>query len=159
MRIVVVSDTHGNARALRQAVLDQPQAEYIIHLGDGAQDVDDLRVEFPEKTFLQVQGNCDTGCAWPLQERLTVEGVCIFYTHGHKYNVKQNLIELKTEARLEGVQVALFGHTHVPMMEYAGGVYLMNPGSLEFHQVSAGKGSYGVLEISPSGIAPSIVRV
>ena len=80
MRIVVVSDTHGNARALRQAVLDQPQAEYIIHLGDGAQDVDDLRVEFPEKTFLQVQGNCDTGCAWPLQERLTVEGVCIFYT-------------------------------------------------------------------------------
>ena len=34
MRIVVVSDTHGNARALRQAVLDQPQAEYIIHLGD-----------------------------------------------------------------------------------------------------------------------------
>ena len=142
--------------------MDQPQAEYIIHLGDGAQDVDDLRVEFPEKTFLPGAGQLRhrLRLAASLQiGALTVEGVCIFYTHGHKYNVKQNLIELKTEARLEGVQVALFGHTHVPMMEYAGGVYLMNPGSLEFHQVSAGKGSYGVLEISPSGIAPSIVRV
>ena len=49
------------------------------------------------------------------------------------------------------MQVALFGHTHVPMMEYAGGVYLMNPGSLEFHQVSAGKGSYGVAGNFPLG--------
>ena len=38
MRILVVSDTHRDAYALREAILKQPTAEGVIHLGDGAED-------------------------------------------------------------------------------------------------------------------------
>ena len=35
MRILVASDTHGDAASLRRAILAQPQAQVVIHLGDG----------------------------------------------------------------------------------------------------------------------------
>ena len=38
MRVLVVSDTHGDVYALQQAVLRQPKAEVVIHLGDGYDD-------------------------------------------------------------------------------------------------------------------------
>ena len=38
MRILVVSDTHRDAFALREAILKQPTAEVVIHLGDGAEE-------------------------------------------------------------------------------------------------------------------------
>ena len=59
MRILVVSDTHRNVRNLREALLQQPTAEIVIHLGDVEEDVQLLRHSFPEKMFLQVRGNCD----------------------------------------------------------------------------------------------------
>ena len=59
MRILVVSDTHGNDSSLRRAILAQPKAEVVIHLGDGEEEVQRARGSFPEKMFLQVRGNCD----------------------------------------------------------------------------------------------------
>ena len=38
MRILVVSDTHGDAYALEQAILAQSGARVILHLGDGARE-------------------------------------------------------------------------------------------------------------------------
>ena len=40
MRILVVSDTHRDQYALEQAVLRQPKAEVVIHLGDGADEAE-----------------------------------------------------------------------------------------------------------------------
>ena len=40
MRILVVSDTHGNEMNLRRAILSQPKAEIVIHLGDGETEAD-----------------------------------------------------------------------------------------------------------------------
>ena len=35
VRILVVSDSHGDSRALMRALDEQPDARYILHLGDG----------------------------------------------------------------------------------------------------------------------------
>ena len=35
MRVLVVSDSHGDSISLRRAILAQPKAEVVIHLGDG----------------------------------------------------------------------------------------------------------------------------
>jgi len=59
MRVLVVSDTHGDAYALRRVIQSQPDAKIIFHLGDGIKDVDKISDEFPNREFCVVSGNCD----------------------------------------------------------------------------------------------------
>lgn len=154
MRILVTSDSHGNTHKLRQAIVSQPSASFILHLGDGEQDMQDLMLEFPERQFIGVRGNNDWSSALPLEGEITMEKVKIFYTHGHKYNVKYGLYDFICEARRRHAQIALFGHTHTPYTGYEDGLYLMNPGAL-----SGWDTSYGTLDLSPQGIVTNIVPI
>ncbi len=159
MRILVVSDTHGNADNLRRAILAQPQAEIVIHLGDGEEETNLIKRSFPEKMFLQVRGNCDWGSSLPVKGEYTVEEESgrrckIFYTHGHLYNVKSGLYNIVCAAREEKADVLLFGHTHEAMTDYEDGLYLMNPGSLK-----GWKPSYGILDVTPQGIVTNLMQL
>lgn len=154
MRILVTSDTHNNHYNLRRAVLAHPDAALIFHLGDGADDMDNIHIEFPDRRFIQVKGNNDWGSMMPLDGEVTLEGIKIFYTHGHKYNVKYGLYDLIAQARSRHAQIALFGHTHIPYTEYQDGIYLMNPGSL-----CTSDGSYGILDLTPQGIVMNIINI
>lgn len=154
MRILVVSDTHRDGYSLRKAILEQPRAEVVIHLGDGEEEAGRAKADFPEKMFLQVRGNCDWGSALPPQGLRTLEGKTIFYTHGNLYNVKYGLYEVKSAAREKKADILLFGHTHEALTDYEGGLYIMNPGSL-----SGSGGTYGTLDITPAGIAMNIIRI
>ena len=154
MRILVVSDTHGNDAGLRRALLAQPKAEVVIHLGDGEEEVQRARGSFPEKMFLQVRGNCDWGSSLPVVGEYTVDGVKIFYTHGHLYGVKSGFYTLECAAREKKAQVALFGHTHNAFADYADGLHLLNPGSL-----SGWEPSYGTVDITPQGIVTNVVKL
>lgn len=42
MRILVLSDTHGDFNRMMKAVTEQPTAEVIIHCGDGEEQVEYL---------------------------------------------------------------------------------------------------------------------
>lgn len=152
MRILVVSDTHGDASALRSAIMAQPKAELVIHLGDGEREFMDLRASFPEKMFISVCGNCDFGSQLPVMEEITLEGIKIFYTHGHFYNVKFGDCELISAARDRKANVVLYGHTHVKDNRYEDGLYILNPGSL--HGYGA---SYGTVDITKAGIVTNII--
>lgn len=154
MRILVVSDTHGNDANLRRALLAQPKAELVIHLGDGEGEMERLRHSFPEKMCLQVRGNCDWGSALPTVGEYTAEGVKIFYTHGHLYGVKSGLYQAVCAARERKAQVLLFGHTHNACTDYEEGLHLMNPGSL-----SGWQPTYGILDLTPHGIVTNIVKL
>ncbi len=154
MRILVVSDTHGSEANLRRAILAQPAAEIVIHLGDGQAEAERAKRNFPEKMFLQVRGNCDMGSPLPYEGEYTVDGVKIFYTHGHMYNVKMGLYNAVCAAREKGAQVLLYGHTHQALTDYEDGLYLMNPGSL-----SGWGASYGTLDITPQGIVTNTIKL
>ena len=65
MRVLVLSDTHRDRYALREALLRQPKAEVLIHLGDGAEEAQELCAGLPGKAFYQVRGNCDWGSLLP----------------------------------------------------------------------------------------------
>lgn len=84
--IVVISDTHGHRAGIEKLKPLFAENDYIIHLGDGASDMRDIVNAYPEKTFV-CQGNCDFFSALPEGE-LEVEGVKIFFCHGHKYRVR-----------------------------------------------------------------------
>lgn len=154
MRILVVSDTHGDADALRRAILAQPKAETVIHLGDGEEETDRIRGLFPEKEFLQVCGNCDWGSTLPAEGLAEFGGKTIFYTHGNIYNVKYGTDNFISAARERKADIALFGHTHVPVTEYEGGLYVMNPGSLR-----GSAGTYGVVDITRQGIVLNLMKL
>lgn len=154
MRILVVSDTHRDEYALRKALLEQPRAEIVIHLGDGEEEAGRMKASFPDKMFLQVRGNCDWGSTLPPEGLRTVDGKTIFYTHGHLYNVKYGLYEITSAAREKKADILLFGHTHEAAANYENGLYLMNPGSL-----NGSCGTYGILDLTPAGVAMNIISI
>ena len=154
MRILVVSDTHGSDSNLRRAILAQPTAEVVIHLGDGEEELQRAKRSFPEKMFLAVRGNCDMASSLPPVGEYEAQGVRIFYTHGHLYGVKSGQYTIVCAARERGAQVLLFGHTHQPYTDYDQGLYLMNPGSL-----SGWGAGYGTLDITPQGIVTNLVKL
>ncbi|MBE7085094.1 MAG: metallophosphoesterase [Clostridiales bacterium] len=129
--LIVVSDTHGNTKSLEKLTPLIAENDYFIHLGDGVGDIRSIRDQYPEKTYF-CAGNCDFFSAYPTEGVLHVEQVDIFYTHGHKYGVKNGLETLAQVAKSRGCEIAFYGHTHTPNVCEIDGVTLVNPGALRF---------------------------
>ena len=152
-RLLVVSDSHGERRAL-QRIAEETWKVYgpvdaYLHCGDGAGDFQDvmagLREHDPQAQFFQVRGNCDGSrfADLPWQRIVEIGGAKLFLTHGHLQAVKSTRMILSDDARGSGCSIALYGHTHEPCMEMYS-VLLLNPGC-------AATGQYLVLEIRDDG--------
>ena len=151
MRIIVVSDTHGDFHSLQKLVeKHRRDAELFMHLGDGAQDVEQIRTLYPKCRILQVRGNSDIGSDAMFLGCFSLGPARIFYTHGHLYNVKFDMEQLLQAAKEVEANVVLFGHTHQALYQYRSGVHLLNPGSLGHPK--DGKKSYGVVDLTEQGI-------
>lgn len=157
MRILVVSDTHHDFKSLQEAVLEQPEASVVIHLGDGEREFDDVAALFPDKQFYAVAGNCDFASQNPTENILTAAGKRIFYTHGHECGVKYTLDTLIARAREQKADIALYGHTHVPYTSYEDDLYIMNPGSLGHPR--EGQPTYGIIDLTKSGIVLNVINL
>ena len=85
--------------------------------------------------FMAVRGNCDFLCDYPAEGIFSYEGVRILMLHGHTRNVKHGTAALEAYARVQGVDLILYGHTHraedryLPMEE-GRPLRLFNPGSI-----------------------------
>lgn len=154
MRILVVSDCHGDFNNLHCALLDQPSAEVVFCLGDGEYDYDQIQSLFPNKMFIIIRGNCDTRSTKPDTKIINIEDKCIFATHGHLYEVKIDLNRLHFAGKEVNAQIILFGHTHSPYNEYVNGIYMFNPGSIKGYY-----GTYGTIDITKSGVFTNIINV
>ena len=142
MRILVMSDSHGRSSVLYEAIENEPTAAAVIFLGDGLRDAEEVAPIYPDRRFYFVCGNCDPGAFnTPSVSEERFGGVPFLLTHGHLFGVKTGLGALKREALRRGVQVVLYGHTHIPDVRCEDGLYLLNPGSI------ARKGTYGVVDI------------
>lgn len=157
MRIVVISDSHGNAAAVQKIASLHTTAEVFICLGDGERDFEPLKGRFPDKLFRSVRGNSDWGSDSPLMDMLVLERKRILFAHGHTFNVKQSSNLILNEAHYVKANIVLYGHTHLPVTDYVGGVYVLNPGSVS--QPRSGKPTYGVVDITDAGIVTRIVAV
>src|SRR6266704_806161 len=148
MKILVISDTHGNVnRAFSAHDLSGP-VDAVIHLGDGAADADLLR-EALDVPVINVAGNCDPGSNAPRERVWECEGKRILLTHGDAYQVKSGLVRLLQRANEVEADAVLFGHTHQWLLENNEGMLLVNPGTLsntaQYH-------SYAILVITADGI-------
>ncbi|MCD8026514.1 MAG: metallophosphoesterase [Clostridiales bacterium] len=146
MRILVLSDTHGDLNSAIRAVDSQPTAEIIVHCGDGADQAMYLKDNYRDKMIVAVRGNCDWCSPLPPTETLNVCGKRIFVTHGHLYGVKSGLYNVMSIAGDRKADILLFGHTHIPLCKYEDGLYMLNPGSCHGYMAS-----YGYIDITPKG--------
>ena len=128
--LLVLSDSHKNVRDIKKLYEIMGETDFIVHLGDYCSDMQGLLPFFGNKTY-RVTGNCDFCSACDNEGVLEVEGVKIFYTHGHNYGVKSGLDRLVDRTKELGCQVALYGHTHIAKVETIDGIITVNPGCLK----------------------------
>ena len=137
-RALILSDIHGEENNLRWLLEEVwktvgPIDAYIC-LGDGVRDFERaesfIRSRDEHATMYAVRGNCDFITSYP--ERLVIHlgGLKIYMTHGHIHRVKSGLDYLYGAARAEGVDIALYGHTHRANVEYTT-PWMINPGAAE----------------------------
>lgn len=142
MRILVFSDTHGYIDRCIQIIERIQDVDMFIHTGDTASDAQDLASIFPHIRAQFVSGNCEMP-RYDTEQLFEVCGKKIFITHGHLYNVKyeSDYSTLVRRARLAEADLAVFGHTHKPVCDNLGDIYLLNPGSARYTNTC------GVIEI------------
>ena len=146
MRILVLSDSHRSNFNLFSAIEEEPTAEVVYFLGDGANEFEEAGMIYSkEKAFIGVRGNCDMSSSLPEKDVRVICDKKIMATHGYVQNVKFGLEDLQLEAVSEKCDIVLFGHTHMPEKVYKDGIHYFNPGSLK-------EGCYGVVDITNKGI-------
>ncbi len=158
MKIIVISDTHGNLSRLSDVLAKEGDADMILHCGDICGDEELLKQRTGVMAVQIVAGNMDFNGYSPNYRLVdAAERHLIFMTHGHRYGVNYSTDMLEDEARSAGADIALYGHTHIPEIHEAGGVMVMNPGSLAYPRQRDRRCSYGVIEIVKG--KPPILRI
>ncbi|MDA8415341.1 MAG: metallophosphoesterase [Desulfobacteraceae bacterium] len=155
MRILVISDSHGNVPLALLACEMADTFDALFHLGDGGEDAEYLALALDSKV-IHVAGNCDTGSDSPRELLLECEGKRLLLVHGDAYGVKGGLGTLVNRAREAGADAVLFGHTHRATVTTLSGILAVNPGTL---LRTAPRKSFAILEITPSGISAQLYDI
>lgn len=146
MKILVVSDTHGNIDNLIN-FLGEEKFNMLFYLGDYVKDgikISDI-LNIPYKI---VRGNGDQHVQdFHDDEIFQLKSKKIFLTHGHKYNVNFGIERIYYKAKEIGADYTFFGHTHIPIIEKFDDITIINPGSPTLPRTSNRQRTFGVIEI------------
>lgn len=129
MKIAVISDSHDIKSAIQDVKSYITDSDMVLHLGDGAANIKEITSEFKGEVYA-VRGNCDFQAEYPNERVIEVLDKKILMCHGHHYNVKMELNSIFYRGKELGVDVVLFGHSHLCIIEKQDGLILMNPGSI-----------------------------
>lgn len=152
---IVLSDTHHNVPLVEKLLPLMQEADLVVHLGDGANDLSRYALSLKGKLH-RMAGNCDDASFGEREEIIEVEGVRIFACHGHRYGVKQQLVSLTLRAKECNCTVALYGHTHEGRIDDLNGVLCINPGCATRYAVNP---SYCFLAIHNGKVTAKLVEI
>lgn len=158
IKMLVMSDTHGDTTLAEKVLKKHQDADIVIHLGDYFRDADRLHELYPKIRFEVVYGNSDYMIGdVPIEKLLEIEGQRILLTHGHRYSVKWGIERLHVKAHNENIQLLLYGHTHISRMVYGPGYIILNPGSISEPR-GGDDGTYAVVVIDNAKINIELMR-
>ena len=142
MKLVILSDTHGNTSAVERVYAEQPDAALYLHAGDILSDARYLATlvgvvlndgednEQAARRVIGVTGNSDWPDAnQPLARVVAAEGHRILLTHGHSCGVRYGTELLARAAADADCDVAVYGHTHVVEITPGTPITVLCPGS------------------------------
>lgn len=157
VRIGVVSDTHGH---LDPRVLEAfAGVDHIVHAGDimDAAILEALRSLAP---VTAVAGNMDDGKLGKLPRETGVEVEGLPLVVGHK---RKRLLKRLTVGKVDGLpagvapRLVIFGHDHLPAVEWVDGVLYLNPGTASSPHEEDDDPTVAVVEQEPSGLGVRFV--
>ncbi len=152
MKILIVSDTHGREKNLKEVLEKTGPIDRLIHLGDVEGDEESIR-SLVHAPVDMVAGNNDYCTDQPLERIVQLGKYRALLTHGHTYYVYRGPERLVRAAVEKGVDIAMFGHTHCPCLEQWPELTLLNPGSLSLPRQEGREPSYILMEIDREGEA------
>lgn len=134
MEIVVVSDTHGSRDFIEKLTERHPNANLYLHAGDSELYKEELA------PFRTCKGNCDYHIDNRfLKIRISDFGIYVF--HGDHFYLDDDL--LANLAKENDCSIIIYGHTHIPYVNYKYGVHILNPGSVTLPRVT--KATYALI--------------
>ena len=157
VRIGVIADTHGH---LDPAVSDVfAGVQLIIHAGDI---LDPATVETLERIapVIAVAGNLDRDKLSRLPREVAGEVAGVRFVVGHK---RKRLIKRLALGKIEGVakddppDLIVFGHDHVPAVEWVEGSLYLNPGTATSPHEEDEVPTVAVVEVEQAGLSVRFV--
>ena len=137
-KILIISDTHGNHKLLRDVLLANDDCEYLIHLGD---EPDDLEFH-PDLTesmqIFSVYGLYhDKWSTKNAVRKFSISGVDFCISHAQEY------LSMK-----EDNSISCFGHTHHRYFYQDGSKIFINPGHLKREKDRGETAGYAIIELN-----------
>ena len=164
MKWLIASDIHGSAYYCEKLIraFESEKADRLLLLGDilyhGPRN--DLPKDYAPKKVIAmlnavadsivcVRGNCDGEvddmvldfpvlAEYAIVSDPSLGSSVIFATHGHHFNAS-------SLPKLKSGDVLLHGHTHIPVFERVGDVFVVNPGSVSIPK-NGSENSYMIFE-------------
>ena len=121
MKIVVVSDSHGDTLFLNKVYETNKDADLFLHAGD--YEIPDYMMHL----FRYVKGNCDFSYDAPLKLELNTPIGKLHMEHGNDYFFINNTLNY---IKIINATIFIVGHTHIPYFTKINNTYIFNPGSL-----------------------------
>ena len=137
MKILLVSDSHGDYESLDTLANKYPNMDLYLHAGDSEQD------EFSIKPFISVRGNCDHYYDFP-------NFLVIPSPHGNIY-VQHTPFVSKSVISEHNATIVIHGHTHTRRNEVVNGILFINPGAISYARDKY-DGSYAIIEIDEKSV-------
>lgn len=152
MKILVVSDSHGRNANLEWVIKRVKPIDLLIHLGDFEGTEKEIRKMAPCPVEM-ISGNNDYFTTIEREKIITIDNYTIFITHGHRYHVNFETNTIKENARLNGANIVMFGHTHKPLIDLDEQIIAINPGSITQPRQEGRVPTYIIMEIDRYGKA------
>jgi len=152
IKVLVISDSHGNQKFLRQVLQSEHDAEIIVHLGDYYNDLEDNYDLTDGKTIFRVPGIFNSGY---FSGKLSP--ICVFEINNWRIggvHAPQDIAKLPGK-----FDVILSGHTHSPKVEKSNNCLYINPGHIKNLIDRGNMASYAILEISDETINVKIKQI
>lgn len=157
MIIGVLADTHGKTESICRQ-LKQWKMEYLFFAGDFYNDGQKIARALRTK-YYGVKGNCDSPAGLGANEEIVeIMDKKFYLVHGQQLGVKQSLNRLYYRAQELGADVVIYGHTHIPHLEYTGDLWMINPGSPTRPRLNS-KGSYALIEMDMGIFEPRLMSL
>ena len=152
MKVLIVSDTHRKNDNYIKVLERVAPIDMVIHCGD-IEGSDYLIAESAGCPVQMVTGNNDFFSDLPREKEFAIGKYKVWLTHGHNYYVSLSNENIKHEARMRGIDIVMYGHTHKPVIDIDGDVIAINPGSLAYPRQEGRRPSYIIMDLDRNGNA------